>query len=210
MSEPMPKVPATASLVDELDETALVVRLRANDGAAFEELVRCFGGRMLAVARRLLSNEDDARDAAQDAMLSAFRAINSFAGTAKLSTWLHRITVNASLMKLRSRRRQQEQPIENLLPQFQNDGHQVRPAVEWRQTSQDIAQNRELREMVRRSIDQLPDTYRTVLMLRDIEELDTRETAKLLGIEENAVKVRLHRARQALRTLLDTHFRGDA
>lgn len=210
MSEPAQKLRSAATMVDDVDDGALVARLQANDGAAFEEMIRHFGGRMLAVARRLLSNEDDARDAVQDAMISAFRAIGNFAGNARLSTWLHRITVNASLMKLRSKRRHQEQAIDPLLPQFLDDGHQARPAVEWKQTAHDVALSRESCDLVRSAIDRLPETYRTVLMLRDIEELDTRETAAMLGIEENAVKVRLHRARQALRTLLDAHFRGEA
>ncbi|MBK8267684.1 MAG: sigma-70 family RNA polymerase sigma factor [Planctomycetes bacterium] len=210
MSEPV-ALPRVATVAEpEVDEPQLVARLQSGESDAFELMVRLYGGRMLMVARRLLFNEEDAREAVQEAMLSAFRGIGGFAGQSKLSTWLHRIAVNASLLKLRSQRRVQERPIEGLLPRFLDDGHQERPAVEWRETATDIVQSRESRELVRRRIAELPETYRTVLMLRDIEELDTRETAELLGIEENAVKVRLHRARQALRTLLDEHFRGNA
>lgn len=204
----LPRVAAVAGA--ETDESQLVARLQSGESEAFELMVRLYGGRMLMVARRLLFNEEDAREAVQEAMLSAFRGIGGFAGQSKLSTWLHRIAVNASLLKLRSQHRTQERSIEGLLPRFLDDGHQERPAVEWRETAADIVQSRESRDLVRRRIAELPETYRTVLMLRDIEELDTRETAELLGIEENAVKVRLHRARQALRTLLDEHFRGNA
>src|SRR5215510_12491477 len=86
-------------------EPKLLERLLAGDEQAYEELVRTYGGRMLAVARRFLPVEEDARDAVQDAFLSAFRSISSFEGHAQLSTWLHRIVVNAALMKLRTRRR---------------------------------------------------------------------------------------------------------
>ena len=98
-----------------LGEAGLVVRLRAGDPLAFEELVRTFGGRLLAIARRFVRDEQDAQDIVQSAYLSAFRALGQFEGTCKLSTWLHRIVVNAALMKLRSRRRKPEpagEPVE--------------------------------------------------------------------------------------------------
>ena len=112
-------------------ESALLERLRAGEAAAFERLVREQGGRMLAVARRFLREDEDARDAVQDAFLSAFRSLDSFEGQAKLSTWLHRIVVNAALMKLRARKRRPEESIEELLPRFLEDGHQAEPATPW-------------------------------------------------------------------------------
>src|SRR5688572_12499994 len=93
------------------EEPDLLERLRSGEEGAYEELVRRYGGRLLAVARRFLPVEEDARDAVQDAFLSAFRGLASFEGQAQLSTWLHRIVVNASLMKLRTRRRKPEQSI---------------------------------------------------------------------------------------------------
>ena len=147
------------------------------------------------VARRILGSDEDADDAVQEAFLSAFKAIGSFAGQSRLSTWLHRIVVNAALMKRRSQRRSPERPIDDLLPKFLADGHQAEPAVSWQQTTEDAVASRETRNVVRRSIDRLPETYRTILLLRDIEELNTEETAQLLGININAVKTRLHRAR---------------
>ena len=122
--------PATAAAPLDADAT-LVDRLRAGDPQAFETLVREHGGRMLAVARRVVSVEDDARDVVQEALLSAFRSIRSFEGTARLSTWLHRIVVNAGLMKLRSRRRRREDPIDDLLPRFDEDGHFAEPVGHW-------------------------------------------------------------------------------
>jgi RNA polymerase sigma-70 factor (ECF subfamily) len=188
-------------------EATLVERLRQGDGTAFEELLRAHTGRLLAVARRLLSNEEDARDAVQDAFLSAFRSIDRFDGQAALGTWLHRIVVNAALTKLRSRRRRPERPVEDLLPTFLEDGHQTRPTHDWPDPSAAL-QREETRVAVRRHIEELPEDYRVVLLLRDIEELDTDETARLLGLTAGAVKTRLHRARQALRTLLEPEFCG--
>ncbi|RIK63019.1 MAG: RNA polymerase subunit sigma-24 [Planctomycetota bacterium] len=188
------------------DEAALLAGLRAGDDAAYAALVRTHTGPMLAVARRILSTEEDARDAVQEAFLSAFKSITHFEGGAKVSTWLHRIVVNAALMKLRSRRRSQETSIDELLPTFRDDGHQAHGSTPWKDGLA-AAEERELSALVRRFIDQLPENYRIVLMLRDIEELSTEETAQMLGIQPNAVKTRLHRARQALRTLLDPHMR---
>jgi RNA polymerase sigma-70 factor (ECF subfamily) len=192
---------------DAGDERELLARLRAGDAAAFEHVVYAYSGRMLAVSRRLLSNEEDAHDAVQDAFISAFKSIDRFEGGARLSTWLHRIVVNAALMKRRSRQRKAEQSIEPLLPKFLDDGHQASPAGEWR-VPDSPAEREETRLFVRGCIEQLPESYQVVLKLRDFEGLDTQETADVLGIEANAVKVRLHRARQALRTLLDARFRA--
>ena len=195
------------SIEADRDEVPLIARLRRGEDAAFEELIRAYGGRLLAVARRFLPVEEDARDAVQDAFLSAFRAIEGFEGQARLSTWLHRIVVNAALMKLRSRSRKPEVLIGDLLPGFLEDGHMASPAVEWRKPADDPVERSQLRALVLDSIQRLPEAHRNVLILRDIEELDTEETAEILGASANAVKTRLHRARQALRGLLEPQLR---
>ncbi|HSB61020.1 MAG TPA: sigma-70 family RNA polymerase sigma factor [Vicinamibacteria bacterium] len=192
-------------------DASLLPRLRRGEAGAFEDLVRQQTPRLLAVARRLLRNEEDARDVVQEAFVSAFRSLGSFQGSCQLSTWLHRIAVNAALMKLRSRRRKPEEPIDELLPAFLEDGHHAVHPREWRHDAESLLELRENRDFVRACIDRLPETYRTVLVLRDIEELDTEEAARLMGVTPNVVKVRLHRARQALRTLLAPRFqRGQA
>jgi RNA polymerase sigma-70 factor (ECF subfamily) len=189
------------------EDDSLVPRLQRGDDEAFEELVRTHAAQLLRVARRLLASEEDARDAVQDAFVAAFKSIGTFESAARLSTWLHRIVVNSALMKLRTRRRKPEEDIEQHLPRFLADGHQVEPSAAWSESAETVLQRSELRQLVRRSIDELPDTYRAVLLLRDIEELSTEEVATMLGTTANAVKIRLHRARQALRALLDPHLR---
>jgi RNA polymerase sigma-70 factor (ECF subfamily) len=166
----MKEAPAPAQLGP--DDQALLARLRSGEPAAYEELVRAETGKLLAVARRILPTEEDARDAVQDAFLFAFRSLGRFEGQARLSTWLHRIAVNASLMRLRTRRRKREEPLDPLLPTYQDDGHHVERFATW-------------------------DDPTTT-----IEKAETKATP-------NAVKVRLHRARQALRTLLAPHFKKD-
>jgi len=191
--------------MNRTEEEALLEALKAGDESAYEKLVRSHTGRMLAVARRYLPDESDARDAVQEAFLSAFRAIGNFEGDSRISTWLHRIVVNAALMKLRSRRRRPEESIEDLLPRWLPNGHPVTPAEPW--SAHRRLERDEVRKQVQASIQRLPESYREVLMLRDIEELDTQETAEMLGISTGAVKTRLHRARQALRELLDPVMR---
>lgn len=200
MPTPVAPAPKTPMMPSSPDNTDLVSRLQRGDPDAFETLVRAHSGRLLAVARRFLQNEHDAQDALQDAFIRAFRAIGSFEERAQLHTWLHRIVVNSALMKLRERRRKPEESIEDLLPTFQADGHQTSDSRDW---SDALLERKESAQVVRAAIARLPEQYRTVLMLRDLEERDTAETAALLGTSSNVVKVRLHRARQALRTLLD-------
>jgi RNA polymerase sigma-70 factor (ECF subfamily) len=190
-------------LAPEGGDDALLARLRAGDAGAFEALVRRTSPRLLATLRGMLRSEEDARDALQETWLAAHRALGGFEGHARLSTWLHRIAVNAALMKLRSRRRRPEASIEELLPQFEADGHRVVELAAPEVCVEDELDDASRRAAVRRCIDALPEAYRTVLVLRDLEELGTDETARALGISADAAKMRLHRARQALRTLLE-------
>jgi len=180
----------------------LVAQLQRGDDQAYESLVRQHGRAMLAVARRMLRNDDDAREAVQDAFLQAFRAIPRFRAEARLSTWLHRIVVNAALMRLRSAGRRPTVAIDDLLPTFDEEGHHAEHIRPLPLSVDSALESAETRAEVRRCVEQLPEQHRAVIVLRDLQELSTAEAATVLGITENAVKIRLHRAHQALRTLL--------
>jgi RNA polymerase sigma-70 factor (ECF subfamily) len=202
-----------AALYEDItwDEQSILLGLRSGEDEAYELVFRRYGSRMLAVARRFLGNEEDAQDAVQDAMLSAFRALDRFEGGSQLGTWLHRIVVNAALMKLRRRRNHRETSIEELLPGYDVDGHrELRVAGDPFPDEQ--LEREELRALLRESVSELPEGYRQVYLLRDVEELSTEETATALGLSANAVKIRLHRARQALITLVQRRYaeRGGA
>lgn len=194
--------------MNPMDEAALTEGLRAGDNKVFETLVRTYGGRMLAVARRVLHNEEDARDAVQDAFINAFRHRESFKGDALVSTWLHSIVVNSALMRLRARTRKAEEAIEDYLPRFLPDGHHAESFASWTEPVDVSLSRKETSGMVRKAIEGLPETYRTVVLLRDIEGLSTEETAKIVNTTPNAVKIRLHRGRMALRTLIAPHLAG--
>ena len=197
-------MPKTTSQPERRESDAeLVARLQRGDASAFEPIVRAHGGRLLSVARRFLGNDEDAQDAVQDAFIRAYKAIHTFEARAQLSTWLHRIVVNTALMKLRERRRRPTESIDELLPAYTTDGHQAVASRDW---SDAVLERKETAAIVREAIERLPDQYREVLLLRDLEEKDTAEAAELLGTTSSVVKVRLHRARQALRTLLAREF----
>jgi RNA polymerase sigma-70 factor (ECF subfamily) len=191
---------AMASEQAWVDDSELLERLRARDEKAFEAWVQRETPRLLAVARRMLRCEEDARDAVQDALIAAFRALPDFNGEASLSTWLHRIAVNCALMKLRSRRRRREEPIDALL-ELQASGCRV-DALATQRPAEDWLDEDHRRVRVRSGIDSLPESYREVLVLRDLRGLDTAQAARELGLSSDALKMRLHRARQALRKQL--------
>lgn len=188
-------------------EGDLLTGLRAGEEAAFEALTRRYCDPMYYVARRLLGNDADTRDVIQEAFLLAFRRMHQFDGRAGLSTWLHRIVVNAALQKLRSAARRPTQSLDALLPQFDDSDHHREEPEAVQASVEELAARAELRAVVHAQIQKLPEAYRTVVLLRDIEGLSTDDTAALLETTEAVVKTRLHRARQALRTLLEPHLR---
>jgi RNA polymerase sigma-70 factor, ECF subfamily len=196
------------------DEVDLVAALRLGGPAAdqaFEAIVRDYGPRLLAVARKMMPTEEDAQDVLQDAFLAAHRGVESFAGDARLSTWLHRITVNAGLMKLRAKRSRPELALDDLQPKFLPDGHHADWPAPWKRGDETAAlEHEETLAIVRDAIARLPENYRRVVVLRDVEGRTTEETAMELRESENAVKIRLHRARAALRGLIDSRQRRSA
>ncbi len=169
------------------------------------EILRLHGGRMLAAARKILANEDEARDAFQDGMLAAWKSLPTFEGRSELSTWVHRIVVNHALERLRKRQRQKEQSLESLLPTYTDYGHHLESPKRWAEEPAEILQRSELCYLVNEKIARLPESYRLPLILFEIENREISEIAALLCTSNNAVRIRVHRARQALKTLLEPH-----
>lgn len=195
---------------DEARETAeatLVRQLRSGDRQASERFVREHTGWMLVLALRYVRDGALAEDCVQEAFLQAFRNIREFEGRSALKSWLFRIVVNAALMKLRSRRGAIEQPMDDVLPQIECARTGVETAWTEMATPEQILERKEACELVAAKLMELPDCYRIVLLLRDIEGLSTEETARLLATTEGAVKVRLHRARAAFKVLVEPVLR---
>lgn len=189
-------------------ERELLARLRAGDDKAFEHLVRSHSPRLLAVARRLCQSAADADDALQEAFLAAFRAIDRFDGRSTVGTWLHRIVVNAALARSRRIRTESSSSIEALLPHFEGGRHARSPSP-WRPVDPDRVIDVELRDAVREAIQRLPDDFRTVIVLKDVEGMSSAEIATALGISDHLVRQRVHRGRQALIRLLTPVLQED-
>ncbi|MEZ4700077.1 MAG: sigma-70 family RNA polymerase sigma factor [Rhodothermales bacterium] len=176
------------------------------DPQAFELLVQTESPRLFRMIQRIVQDEDEAGSIMQETFLQAYKRLSSFRREAKFTTWLYAIGLNLARASLRKRRRYdtlEEDKMDRLQPTFESGMHTEKYDF-W--NPQRIAEQRERKELVHNAIAELPPDYRLVITLRDIEEMSTAEVAQVLEISEGAVRVRLHRARLALRTLLDRYF----
>jgi RNA polymerase sigma-70 factor (ECF subfamily) len=184
-------------------EATLIDRLRGGDPVALEGLMEQFAPQVHRLAYGITRNEADTEEVVQDVFLSLFRNIEGFEGRAALGTWIYRITVNAALIKRRGKRVELEVLLEDHLPTFREDGHREGDRAlllaDWSETPEAELLSNETRRAVRRMIASLPDHYRVVVLLRDMEGLSNEETAAILDDSVASVKSRLHRARMALR-----------
>jgi RNA polymerase sigma-70 factor (ECF subfamily) len=187
-------------------ESELVQAAMAGDSLAFEALVRPHLAMFFRVIDRILGNEAESQDALQDALLTLHRELPGFQGSSRFSTWAYRICVNQALMTRRKRVRRREDAIEDLMPQFRDDGHHMNTdtLTKWSEEAEAHmkVELEELRSRVRAGLDRLSDDQRTVFVLRDLEGWDTDEVSRHLGISREMVRQRVHRARLALRALL--------
>ena len=160
------------------------------------------------LALRLMNNPQEAEEVLQETFISAFRSLDRFEGRSRLGTWLYRIAYNAALMRLRKRELATSSIDE---PLVNEEGESLpRQLIDWSSLPDDAVLGAELRSVLEQAVGMLPETLRTVFVLRDIEGLSTAETAEVLGLTETNVKVRLHRARLALRERLTAYFAGSA
>ena len=192
-----------------MSEASLVAALKAGDEGAAENLVRTHAPWMIAVAGRMLADPALAEDCVQEAFINVFRKIGDFEERSSLKTWLHRVVVNQALMKLRSRRNRSECLIDDLLPAFDENACRIEASWQYLATPDEIFEHKDRRALIHSKINGLPESYRVILQMRDIEELTTREVAEGLGLSEANVKVRLHRARSALKKLLEPVLKGE-
>jgi len=177
----------------------LVDRLVAHDAGAFDELVRTYGPRMLAVASHVLHRTADAEDATQESFVNVMRHIAEFKRESSLETWMHRVVVNCALMSLRHRRRLHERA----LGEAARTEVDVEPCGRTRGPSAyEVLESEELRSVVRREVDRLPEMQRAVLQMHDVDGLELKKIAELLDVGLSTVKSRLHRAHLALQQTL--------
>ena len=193
--------PTTTEIVpDEI----LAGLARDGDDRAFEELVNRNQERVYRLALRLTGSPADAEDVLQDTFLQVHRSLDSFRGDSRFTTWLYRVTTNAALMLLRARKRRRTDSLDEHLPAFESSGRLANEDGDYGRAARadELIERRQLGDRIIAALEQLDDGYRTVFVLRDLEELSTEETAELLGMTPGAVRQRLHRARLMLRGYL--------
>jgi RNA polymerase sigma-70 factor (ECF subfamily) len=204
----MPTIQRIAGDAGEHPDLALVERVRAGDLTAYDTLVRKYERQIFRIAQHITQNREDAEDVTQDAFLKAYEKLDQFQGNAKFYTWLVRIAVNESLMRLRKRRNAKTVSMDEDLET--DEGSLPRDFADWAPNPEQNYDNAELSDILRRTINGLPRGFRVVFVLRDVENLSTEETAEALGLSVPAVKSRLLRARLQLRERLSRYFRAGA
>lgn len=187
------------------DESDLVAKAREGNAAAFNELVSRYERKIFRLAKHITQNDEDAEDVLQEAFLKAYEHLGNFHGQSKFYTWLVRIAVNESLMKLRKRKGDKTVPLDE--PLDTGEDTVVREIAVWDENPEQKYSREELGEILDEAVQSLRPAFRTVFVLRDIEELSTEETAEALGISIPAVKSRLLRARLQLREKLTRFFK---
>ena len=189
-------------------DAELVEALRREDPAAAEQLVERFGDRVYRLAMRITGLNEDAEEAAQDALWTAARKIHTFKGDSAFGSWLYRIAANAAYQKLRTRKaKAREVALDDVLPSLDDDGRHFEPMDDWSNRVDQKALQGELRGILEEAIDALPPDYRTALVLHDVEGLSNPDIAEALGISLPAVKSRVHRSRLFVRKRLSEYLR---
>ena len=184
-------------------DAELLQALRQHEPTAAERLVAAFGHRAYRLAIRITGSEQDAEEAVQDAFWSVIRKIDSFRGDAALRSWIYRVTANAAYQRRRTRaRRRDEISLDDILPSFHEDGRHAEPIADWSTALGDPAVQTELRSVLTSALEELPDHYRAVTILHDVEGWSMAEVAECLNITVATAKARAHRARLLLRQRL--------
>jgi RNA polymerase sigma-70 factor (ECF subfamily) len=183
------------------NEAGLIARILGGEKELFHELIRPYERMVYLTLLSIVKNEADAEDGAQEAVINAYKHLASFRGDAKFSTWLTSIAINEGRRRLRKAKSATEESIEEEAEGYEGD-YTPAPLTDWREIPLETLERKEIREALRGAVAELPDIYRQVFTLRDLEELNVEETAQALGVTANVVKVRLHRARILLQKRL--------
>jgi RNA polymerase sigma-70 factor (ECF subfamily) len=195
----------TVSSQAGIDETTLVAQAREGDASAFGELVRRYEGKIFRLAQHVTQNREDAEDVLQETFMKAYEHLDQFQGNSKFYTWIVRIAVNQALMKLRRRKTDKSVSLDETIDTGEDT--MVREIAAWDEDPEERFSREELGEILDTAVQSLEPPYRSVFVLRDVDELSTEETAEALGLSVPAVKSRLLRARLQLREKLTRYFK---
>lgn len=190
------------------DDYVLLEALRKGSPEAVEALFDRFHGKIFGLAMSILRNESDAEEATQDVFMTVFRKAFTFKGDSALYSWMYRICVNTCLMRLRGKKRSETVSIDEFMPVFTTDGGHASRVGDWGKEVERKLLDKELGDVIRRFTGKLPEKYRVVFVLSDVEGLSNEETAQILSLSVPAVKSRLHRARLYLRERIGRYLRN--
>ena len=191
---------------DKKLEEALVRDFQDGDLEAYDKIAEIYQKKIYGLSFNLTRNQMDAQDVTQEVLLTLFRKIHTFQGKSAFSSWVYRITLNASYMKLRSKKKEPNVSIDELMPSFNGAGFQQEKIQDWSENTESLLFTNEIRDVISKAIDLLPEKEKVVFLLRDVEGLSTEKAGEILDLTVPAVKSRLHRARLFLRKKLSSYF----
>ena len=191
---------------DKAIEEQLVKDLQAGKVSSFEQLANLYQKNIYTLSFNLTRNATDSQDVTQEVLLTLFKKGHTFQGKSAFSSWVYRITLNASYMKLRTRKKEPKLSIEDLLPSLNGAGFQQEKLQDWSENTEAAFFDKETRRVIQKAVDLLPDKEKVVFLLRDVEGLSTEKVSEVLEITIPAIKSRLHRARLFLRKKLASYF----
>jgi RNA polymerase sigma-70 factor, ECF subfamily len=191
---------------DKKLEEALVRDFQGGDLEAYDKIADIYQKKIYGLSFNLTRNQMDAQDVTQEVLLTLFRKIHTFQGKSAFSSWVYRITLNASYMKLRSKKKEPNVSIDELMPSFNGAGFQQEKIQDWSENTESLLFTNETRDVISKAIDLLPEKEKVVFLLRDVEGLSTEKAGEVLDLTVPAVKSRLHRARLFLRKKLSNYF----
>jgi len=191
---------------DKKVEEALVREFQAGNRQAYDKIADIYQKKIYSLSYNLTRNQMDAQDVTQEVLLTLFRKINMFQGKSAFSSWVYRITLNSSYMKLRRKKKEPNISIDELMPLFNGAGFQQDKIKDWSENTESLMFTNESRNVIKNAVDLLPEKEKVVFLLRDVEGVSTEKTGEILDLTVPAVKSRLHRARLFLRKKLSNYF----
>lgn len=187
-------------------EEALVKEFQAGNLEAYDKIAELYQKKIYALSFNLTRNQMDAQDVTQEVLLTLFKKVHTFQGKSAFSSWVYRITLNATYMKLRSKKKEPNVSLEDLLPSYNGSGFQQDKIQDWSESTESLLFTNETKGVIQKAVDQLPEKEKVVFILRDVEGLSTEKVSEILDLTIPAVKSRLHRARLFLRKKLSPYF----
>ena len=191
---------------DKETEESLVRDLQNGNLEAYDKIAEIYQKKIYGLSFNLTRNQMDAQDVTQEVLLTLFRKINMFQGKSAFSSWVYRIAVNASYMKLRSKKKEPNVSIDELMPSFNSAGFQQEKIQDWSENTESLIFTKETRDVIDKAVNLLPEKEKVVFILRDVEGLSSEKAGEILDLTVPAVKSRLHRARLFLRKKLSNYF----